>query len=286
MKILVTGGAGFVGANLLRALRKNEKSYELYSLDNYISGKVDREIEGCTYFNANCKDIGKIFDNVNFDIIFHLGEYSRVESSFYKPNEIIEGNFGGTSAVVDYAIKNKCKLVYSCSSTKFAEYDDNSDPSPYSVSKINNAEMVKMAGKFFGLKYVITYFYNAYGRDENTSGEFATLIGIFSNLASKNRPLTVVKPGTQKRFFTHIDDIVSGLIIAGFNGNGDGYGIGYDKAYSVKEVAEMFNQKIEYLPERNGNRLDSELITQKTKDLGWKAKIDLKEYIDSIKKFR
>jgi UDP-glucose 4-epimerase len=282
MKVLVTGGTGFVGANLLRALKMSEISHELTSLDSYISGKAERELDGCVYHNGNCRDISEIFGSEKFDLIFHLGEYSRVESSFSRPDEIIEGNLAGTASVIAYAVRNKCKLVYSCSSTKFAEYDEKSTASPYAISKIHNAEMVKMAGKYFGLDYVITYFYNAYGKDENKFGEFATLIGIFSDLASKNVPLPVVLPGTQKRYFTHIDDIVSGLILAGFNGSGDGYGIGYDKAYSVKEVAEMFGKPIEYLPERNGNRLDSDLITTKTKALGWEPKQDIKDYINSL----
>lgn len=279
---LVTGGAGFIGSHLCERLIAMGE-YMVISLDNYFTGKEENHIQGVTYIKGHTKDIERlILEKPN--IIYHLGEYSRVEKSFDDMDLILSSNILGTSSVVEFALKCKAKLVYAGSSTKFSNDGEGRNQSPYAWSKATNTELVKNYGAWFGLPFAITYFYNVYGPREIKEGPYATLIGIFSSREKKGEPLSVVAPGTQKRNFTHVSDIVDGLILIGENGEGDGFGLGAEESYSVLEVAKMFGGEITILPERRGNRMDSPLDTSKASLLGWKTTHSLKDFIDQVLK--
>lgn len=282
-KILVTGGAGFVGSNLCEALVKNADN-QVFSLDNYFTGSRENHIEGVTYIEGSTEHI---FELVNFtpDLVFHLGEYSRVEQSFEDIDKVLLFNKIGTLKVLEFCRKRKSKLIYAGSSTKFGDGGMGKNQSPYAWSKSSNTELIQNYGEWYGLEYAIVYFYNVYGKREICEGKYATLIALFTEKMKKGEPLTVVSPGTQQRNFTHIDDIISGLILVGEKGKGDGYGIGSAEAYSVVEIAQMFGGKIQMLPERKGNRMTSDVITEKIQKLGWKAEKSVKDYIaDFLKK--
>jgi len=290
-KILVTGGAGFIGSHLCERLLKMNN--EVYSLDNYFTGSEKNHINGVKYIKGNTKDIFKLIDFIP-DIIYHLGEYSRVEQSFEDMRIVYEYNKIGTFEVLEFARKRGSKLIYAGSSTKFGDGGISRNTSPYAWTKASNTELVINYGNWYGINYAITYFYNVYGPKEISTGRYATLIGLFKEKMRKKEPLTIVKPGTQKRNFTHIDDIIDGLILIGKEGYGDEFGIGSDEAYSVIEVAEMFldipideaikKGKVILLPERRGNRMNAEVITDKTKFLGWYPKKHLKDWIKCLRK--
>lgn len=279
-KILVTGGAGFVGSNLCKALVliKNTK---VYSLDNYFTGKVENHTKGVEYIKGETLLID---DLINFkpDIIFHLGEYSRVEQSFEDIHKVWRYNSQGIFAVLEFVKKTGAKLVYAGSSTKFGDNGTGLNASPYAWTKSTNTQLVKNYGAWFNIDYAITYFYNVYGKNEISEGKYATLIALFSEKIKNKKTLTVVSPGTQERNFTYIDDIVNGIILVGKKGKGDGYGIGSKESYTILEIAKMFNGKIEMLPERSGNRMTAELVTEKTEALGWKPRHNIKEYITNL----
>ena len=280
-KILVTGGAGFIGSHLCENLALN-KDYEIFSLDNYSTGFEKNHVPGVTYVSGDTQNISKLI-SFKVDVIYHLGEYSRVEQSFADLNQVWSSNKNGTFEVLQFAKNNAAKLIYAGSSTKFGDGGLGRDQSPYGWTKASNTELVRNFGHWFGLSYAIVYFYNGYGPREIRTGKYATLIALFAEKMRQGKPLTVVNPGLQKRNFTHINDIVSGLILVGERGSGDEFGIGSPKAYTIKEVAEMFGGEIEMLPERPGNRLTAEVLTEKTHALGWKPKEKLSDYIIELK---
>lgn len=279
-KILITGGAGFIGSNLCEYYVKNT-DYQVFSLDNYFTGSIKNHKEGVIYFEGNSSDIQKII-NFSPDIVYHLGEYSRVEQSFEDIEKVWEFNKNGIFSVLEFCRKNGSKLVYAGSSTKFGDGGIGRSQSPYAWTKASNTELVVNYGNWFNLPYAIVYFYNVYGKGEISEGKYATLIALFAEKMKKGEPLTIVSPGTQKRNFTHIDDIISGLVLVGENGYGDDFGIGSDKSYTILEIAEMFGGEIQMLPERRGNRMTAEVITTKTEALGWKLKKDIKDYIKEL----
>ena len=277
--ILVTGGAGFIGSHLIEKLLRINPNYKIYSLDNYFTGKEENHIDGAIYIKGGTKDIDKLI-KIKPNLVFHLGEYSRVESSFDDIEKVFEFNKIGTFSVLEFCRKNNCKLVYAGSSTKFADGGLGRDQSPYAWTKATNTELVINYGNWYGLKYAITYFYNVYGGREIKDGKYATVIGIFKEKHRKSEPLAVVSPGTQIRNFTHIDDIVDGLILVGEKGEGDGYGLGSEEAFTIKEIAEMFGREIIMLPERKGNRMQAYVdVTRAKHEFGWEAKNSLKEHI-------
>jgi len=280
-KILVTGGAGFIGSHLCERLVQNE-NYEIYSLDNYFTGSTENHVENVTYIKGNTKDIASLI-NFTPDMIYHLGEYSRVEQSFDDMEKVWHYNKEGTFSVLEFVRHVGCKILYAGSSTKFGDGGLGRSASPYAWTKASNTELVKNYGAWFNVPYAITYFYNVYGAREIQTGKYATLIALFKEKRKNGEPLTIVSPGTQKRNFTHIDDIVSGLILVGENGYGDEFGIGSPEAYSIKEVAEMFDGEIQMLPERKGNRMTADVVTAKTEALGWKPTKKLKDYIMELK---
>ena len=280
-KILVTGGAGFVGSHLCERLSSDE-SNEVFSLDNYFTGSEDNHVSNVTYINGETLDISK---HIKFkpDIVYHLGEYSRVEQSFDDIELVWRYNNVSILSVLEFVRKSNCKLIYAGSSTKYANYADFDSGSPYSWTKAKNTELVVNYGNWFGLDYAITYFYNVYGPREIANGKYATLIALFSEKIKENKPLTVVSPGEQFRNFTHVDDIVDGLLLVGKHGKGDEYGIGHHEKFTILEVAQLFGGKIDMLPERKGNRMTAEVITEKIIALGWEPKHNLKDYINSLK---
>jgi len=280
--ILVTGGAGFVGSHLCEGLLK--LGYRVISLDNYFTGSEENHMAGVEYRKGHTKDIELLVPETP-DLIYHLGEYSRVEISFEEPDLVWDLNKVGTAAVLEFCRKRRCKIVYAGSSTKFGDGGLGRTASPYAWSKASNTELVKNYREWYGLPYAITYFYNVYGPRER-SGRYGTLIQIFADKIQKGEPLTVHSPGTQKRNFTHVHDIVRGLLLIGEEGEGDDFGIGHEQAFTVLQVAEMFDGEIVMLPERPGNRMDATLDTTKLRALGWEPKHNLEDHIARLRSGR
>jgi UDP-glucose 4-epimerase len=277
--IVVTGGAGFVGSRLCGRLA--ESGARVISLDNYFTGDPKNHVAGVEYRTGHTRDIEAAIAELP-DLVYHLGEYARVEKSFEEPATVWELNKAGTFGVLEFCRKRGVKLVYIGSSTKFADGGLGRDQSPYAWTKASNTELVCNYGEWFGLKYAIAYFYNVYGPGER-SGAYGTLIEIFRQRLLAGRPLSVVAPGTQRRIFTHVDDVVDGLQLIGEAGEGDEFGLGADESYSVLEVAQMFGGVIEMLPERPGNRMDARLNVARSQALGWRARRRLVDYINEIK---
>lgn len=277
---LVTGGAGFIGSHLCERLVK-DSSHVVYSLDNYFTGTEANHVSDVRYIKGDTRNIARLI-NFSPDVIFHLGEYSRVEQSFDDMETVWAANKEGTFAVLEFALKSASKLVYAGSSTKFGDGGLAREATPYAWTKATNTELVINYGKWYGLTYAITYFYNVYGPREIESGKYATLIALFRRKMINNEPLTVVSPGTQERNFTHIDDVVNALVLVGEYGVGDEYGIGCDDSYSINSIAEMFGGEIQMISERKGNRMSAAVISEKTKQLGWSAKVNIVDYIKEV----
>ena len=280
MKVLVTGGAGFIGSHLCEELVKDVDNY-VVSLDNYSTGSKKNHIDGVRYIDGDTVDIDTLVD-FDPDTVYHLGEYSRVEQSFVDIDKVWKSNKIGIFSVLQFCRKRKSKLIYAGSSTKFGDGGLGRSQSPYAWTKASNTELVENFGEWFGLSYAITYFYNVYGGREISDGKYATLIALFVKKYKNKEPLTVVLPGTQLRNFTHIDDIVSGIILVGKFGSGDNYGIGCSESFSILEIAEMFGSEVEMLPVRKGNRNGAKVVCDKTKGLGWRETKSIVDYIDNV----
>lgn len=276
-KILIIGGAGFIGSNLAEHLIKNNN---VVSIDNYSTGRQENHVKGVEYRVGNSKDIFKIFKSDSFDIVFHFGEYARVEKSLFEIEKVLEYNLYSLYNVVKYVKSINAKLVYAGSSTKFGDEGENKHASPYAWTKSTNTEFIKNFAEWYELNYAIVYFYNAYGNNEISQGDYSTLIAKYIKMCADGAAtLPVVKPGTQIRNFTHVTDIVKALDLVAEKGAGDDYGIGSDESYSILDVVKIFGKDIEWLPERRGNRLSAILKTEKTKNLGWKPSFNLAKYI-------
>lgn len=270
-----------IGSRLIELLLPN---YRVVSLDNYFIGKKENHVDGAEYREGHTKDIEKLCSDLNPGIIFHLGEYSRVEQSFNDLNLVWQSNVEGTFRVLEYWKARGCKIVYAGSSTKFADGGMGRDQSPYAWMKASNTELVRNFGNWFKLPFAITYFYNGYGPRELAEGPYASVVGRFKTLFWAGEPITVVAPGTQKRNFTHVDDLARGLLLVGEKGAGDEYGLGSHESFSILELAQMFTDKIVMLPEHQGNRMESIVDTSRAEnEFGWKAEHSLKDYIDSLK---
>ena len=287
--IVVTGGAGFVGSNLISLLIKKTK-FRIISIDNYSTGKKENHLENqrVTYIKENTKNIGTILKKkINKIItIFHFGEFSRIYQSFAKMNECINSNTIGSNEVFNFCLSNKIKLIYSATSASIGNKGNDKNLSPYAFTKAKNLELLENLKKWFNFKFEIIYFYNVYGPGQIKLGSMATVIGIFEDQFKKKIPLTVVKPGTQSRRFTHILDTIEACYYAWKKDKCRHYSISHKKSYSVSEVAKMFNSKIMLLPSREGERYASALTSMNLSNKVHKlfGKINLKEYVANIVK--
>ena len=285
-KILVTGGAGFVGTNLINLLLKKTK-FKIISIDDYSSGTKNNHIRNnrVKYYRGNTKNIAEIIKNPREIIaVFHFGEFARIYQSFKKMNQCINSNSVGTNAVFNYCLKNKIKLIYSATSASLGNKGNDKNLSPYAFTKAKNLELLENLKKWFNFKYEVIYFYNVYGPYQICEGDMATVIGIFESHYKKRKSLPVVKPGTQTRRFTHIFDTVDICYMAWKRKLCRHYSIANKKEYSIKEVAKMFNTKIRYLPKRKGERYASALINKSLSNKVYKyfGKIELKNYIQNF----
>jgi|TARA_B110001452_G_scaffold204086_1_gene174071 UDP-glucose 4-epimerase len=285
-KILVTGGAGFVGTNLINLLLKKTK-YKIESLDNYSSGTKKNHIKNLRvkYIKADTKNISQIIKNPkNYKAIFHFGEFARIYQSFLNMNECISSNSVGSNEVFNFCLKNNIKLIYSATSASLGNKGNDKNLSPYAFTKAKNLELLDNLKKWFNFKYEIIYFYNVYGPNQICNGKMSTVIGIFEQHYKSNKALPVVKPGSQTRRFTHIYDTVEVCFKAWKNSKCKHYSIANHKAYSILEVAKLFKTKIRYLPKRRGERHVSALINKNLSNKIYKyfGKIDLKNYISDF----
>ena len=285
--IVVTGGAGFVGSNLIELFLKKTK-FKIVSLDNYSSGyKINHhKYSRVKYIKGNTKNINKILDAYKNKIntVFHFGEFSRIFQSFEKFDQCYDSNSIGSKSVFKFCLKNKIKLIYSATSASIGNFGNDKNLSPYAFTKSKNLELLENLRIWFGLKFEIIYFYNVYGPKQIQTGEMATVIGIFENHFLKNRSLPVVKPGTQSRRFTHISDTINVCFEAWKNNKCAHYSISNHKSYKIIDVAKMFRSKIKYLPSRAGERYASALtnLSFNNKVIKRYGKIRLKDYISSF----
>jgi UDP-glucose 4-epimerase len=285
-KILVTGGAGFVGTNLIKFLLKKTK-YKFISIDNYSSGDKKNHIKNkrIKYINGDTRDIFQIIKNSKeVNSVFHFGEFARIYQSFIRMNECINSNSLGTNAVFNFCLKNKIKLIYSATSASLGNRGDDKNLSPYAFTKAQNLELLENLKKWFKFKYEVIYFYNVYGPHQIDKGQMATVIGIFEHHYKSKKPLPVVRPGAQTRRFTHINDTVEVCYHAWKKNLCRHYSIAHRKSYSILNVAKMFESKIKYLPKRPGERYVSSLINKNLSNKVHKrfGKISLKSYIKNF----
>ena len=286
--IVVTGGAGFIGSNLIKYLLKKTK-IKIISIDNYSTGSQKNHIKNSRvkYIKGQNRNIDKLLFALKnkIQVIYHFGEFSRIYQSFTNYKKCFEYNIHHSLKVIEFAKNNKIKIIYSATSSNLGNNGKDENLSPYAWSKSKNIELIKNYSKWFGLKYELVYFYNVYGPGQILNSPMAAVIGIFEIQYKKRIPLTVVKPGTQRRDFTHIDDIVKGCYLAWKKGKQSDYMLGTKKSYSIIQIAKMFNSKIRYLPSRPGDRLGSTITNNNSYNhLGYKSKIDIKDYINEYLK--
>ena len=285
-KIVVTGGAGFVGTNLIKSLLK-KTGYKIISIDNYSSGKKSNHIKDIRvkYIKGKTIDISKFIKNPReIKTIFHFGEFARIYQSFLKMNECIDSNSVGSNAVFNFCLKNKIKLIYSATSASLGNRGNDKNLSPYAFSKSKNLELLENLKKWFNFKYEVIYFYNVYGPYQICKGQMSTVIGIFEDHFKKDKPLPVVRPGTQSRRFTHIDDTINICYLAWKKNLCRHYSISNKKTFSVIEVAKMFKSSIKLLPKRPGERFASALTNKNLSNKIYKhfGKMNLKDYIEKF----
>ena len=285
--IIITGGAGFVGSNLIKHLI-NKTNLKIISLDNYSSGYKQNHILNTRvkYIRGNTKNISKILSKKikNIHSVFHFGEFSRIYQSFKKFNECFEANSIGTKEVFKFCLDNKIKLIYSATSASIGNNGLDKNLSPYAFTKSKNLELLENLKKWFNFNFEVIYFYNVYGPGQIEKGNMATVIGIFQNLYNKNKPLTVVRPGTQSRRFTHIHDTIDVCYEAWIKNKCRHYSISHKKSYTILEVAKLFKSKIRFLKARPGERYASALtkMSSNNKIIRKYGKINLKDYISSF----
>ena len=285
-KILVTGGAGFVGTNLIKHLLK-KTNYKIISIDNYSSGTKKNHIKSSRikYINSNTKNISKIIKNPKeIKTVFHFGEFARIYQSFIKMRECIESNSIGSNSVFNFCLDNKIKLVYSATSASLGNKGKDKNLSPYAFSKAKNLEILESLRKWFKFKYEVIYFYNVYGPHQICTGPMSTVIGIFEDHYKKGKALPVVKPGSQTRRFTHINDTIKICYFAWKKNLCRHYSISNKKTFSILEVAKLFKSKIKFLPKRAGERYASAISKTNLSNRIYShyGKINLNEYINDF----
>ena len=282
--IVITGGAGFVGSNLIEYFLKKTK-LKIISLDNYSSGSKKNHIlnKRVKYIKSDTKQISKVLriHKKNINTIFHFGEFSRIYQSFLSMNECIQSNTIGSNAVFDFCLKNKIKLIYSATSASLGNYGRDKDLSPYAFTKSKNLELLENLKKWFNFKYEVIFFYNVYGPRQICKGKMATVIGIFEDHYKNNKPLPIVRPGTQSRRFTHIEDTVNICFLAWKKNKCRFYSISNKKSFTINQIAKIFDSKIRYFPYRKGERYASALSLS-NKINKYFGKINLKDYIKNF----
>ncbi len=289
--LVVTGGAGFVGSNLITYLIKKTK-HKIISIDNYSSGSKKNHVKNSRvkYISSHTKNISQILKKPKtIKAIFHFGEFARIYQSFLKMDQCLDSNTVGTNAVFNYCLTNNIKLIYSATSASLGNRGKDKNLSPYAFSKSQNLELLENLKKWFKFKYEIIYFYNVYGPRQISQGNMATVIGIFENCFKKKKYLPVVKPGTQSRRFTHIDDTIKICYFAWKNNFCRHYSISHRESYSILQVAKLFKKKIKFLPRRSGERYASALTNMNLSNRVYKyfGKKKLKDYIeDFVKKYQ
>ena len=285
--IIVTGGAGFVGSNLIEELTK-KTNYTIISIDNYSSGTKKNHIKSkkVKYVKGDTRNICKILKNKEKKIIsiFHFGEFSRIYQSFKNFDKCFESNSLGSQEVFNFCLENKIKLIYSATSATIGKKGTDKNLSPYAFTKSKNLELLENLKKWFNFKYETIYFYNVYGKNQIESGPMATVIGIFQNQFKKKKVLTIVRPGTQKRRFTHISDTIDICMKAWKKNICAHYSISHKESHSILDVANMFGSRIRYLKARPGERFASALcnMSYNNKVIKYFGKINLKDYITSF----
>jgi len=289
--IIITGGAGFVGSNMISLLLKKTR-YNIISIDNYSTGSIKNHIKNkrIKYINSDTKNIKKKLDKSKNKIhsLFHFGEFSRIYQSFSKMDECISSNTIGSSEVFKFCLSNQIKLIYSATSASIGNEGKDKNLSPYAFTKAKNLEMLENLKSWFKFKFEVIYFYNVYGPKQIGLGNMATVIGIFEEQYKKNIPLTIVKPGNQTRRFTHIGDTVETCYYAWKKNRCRHYSISSKKSFSILDVAKMFNSKIKFLPSRPGERYASALTNMNLFNKVFKifGKVDIQDYIKNIIKNR
>lgn len=279
-RILVTGGAGHIGSELLKQL-SNLGCKALFSIDDYSNGFEANHIDGCEYICGNTVDFSKYFSNKKFDTIFHFGEFSRVEQSFKHLDQVYRSNYAGTLEVIKFCMVTGTKLIYSCSSAITSMADPGIINSPYTITKSANRNLIN---SYFSLGYLngaIVYFSNVYGGNENGIGENATVIAKFLNAKTNHETVTITAPGTQRRNFTYINDIIDGILLVYAKGKGDDYFLANPESFSIIEVADMIGLDYVLGSEKAGNRIASNVDLTKVTELGWTARTSLQDFLSS-----
>ena len=282
--IIVTGGAGFIGSNLIEELIKIKK-YRIISLDNYSTGKSINQLRSSRvkYLRGNTKNIYNILEKYKKEIhtIFHFGEFSRIFQSFERFKECFDSNIQGSAELFKFSLQYKIKLIYSATSASLGNKGKDMHLSPYAFTKAKNLELLENLKKWFNFNYEIVYFYNVYGPRQISKGDMATVVGIFEDHFKKKKPLPVVKPGSQTRKFTHVKDTVQACIVAWKKNLNKHYSVANKKSYSIIELANLFKTKIKYLPPRKGERFSSALTRMNLNNniISIRSKIKLKDYI-------
>jgi len=284
--IIVTGGAGFIGSNLIRFLLKRN-NFNIISIDNYTTGSIKNHVinKNVKYINGQNKDISRILRNYKkkIKIIYHFGEFSRIYQSFLHTKDCVNSNIYNSFEVINFAKDNNIKIIYSATSSNLGNDGKDQNSSPYAWTKTKNIELIKNYGDWFGLRYEILYFYNVYGPGQIKNGKMSALIAIFEKQYKNKKPLTIVKPGTQLRDFTHIDDIIEGCYKAVIKNKNKEYMLSSGKKFSILQIAKMFNTKYKYISKRPGDRKDSIVLNNNAKKiLGFKTKNTLKDYIENF----